>query len=59
MRTAAVITSLVLLTSAPVLAQNWPHWRGPTMDGVSAETGVPTRWSKVCASPTTRQATLP
>ena len=46
MRTAAVITSLVLLTSAPVLAQNWPHWRGPTMDGVSAETGVPTRWSK-------------
>ena len=46
MRTAALITSLVLLTSAPVLAQNWPHWRGPTMDGVSAETGVPTRWSK-------------
>ncbi len=27
-------------------ADNWPQWRGPTYDGVSRETGVPTRWSE-------------
>jgi outer membrane protein assembly factor BamB len=27
-------------------ADNWPGWRGPTGDGVSAETGLPVQWSK-------------
>jgi outer membrane protein assembly factor BamB len=27
-------------------ADNWPQWRGPNRDGVSAETAVPTRWDK-------------
>lgn len=27
------------------LAANWPAWRGPTGDGVAAETGVPLKWS--------------
>ena len=26
-------------------AENWPQWRGPSLDGVSKETGVPTKWS--------------
>jgi outer membrane protein assembly factor BamB len=26
-------------------AENWPHWRGPSGNGVSGETGVPTEWS--------------
>src|SRR6188508_1584474 len=26
-------------------AQNWPQWRGPSSLGVSAEAGLPTRWS--------------
>jgi outer membrane protein assembly factor BamB len=26
-------------------AANWPQWRGPASSGVSAETGLPTRWS--------------
>ena len=26
-------------------AENWPQWRGPSLDGVSNETGVPTNWS--------------
>jgi outer membrane protein assembly factor BamB len=28
------------------LAANWPHWRGPTRNGISTETGLPTKWSK-------------
>jgi outer membrane protein assembly factor BamB len=26
-------------------AEDWPCWRGPRLDGTSAETGVPIRWS--------------
>lgn len=25
--------------------EDWPHWRGPTRDGVSGETGLPVRWN--------------
>ena len=25
-------------------AENWPNWRGPTMDGISAETNLPVEW---------------
>ncbi|HXW05333.1 MAG TPA: PQQ-binding-like beta-propeller repeat protein [Vicinamibacterales bacterium] len=28
-----------------VSAENWPQWRGPRLNGVSAEKGLPTRWS--------------
>jgi outer membrane protein assembly factor BamB len=41
-----------LLTSAFVVsigvsltANNWPQWRGPSLDGVSTEKGLPTTWS--------------
>lgn len=26
-------------------AENWPQWRGPRLDGTSAETSVPVHWS--------------
>ena len=26
------------------VGEDWPHWRGPTRDGVSGETGLPVRW---------------
>ena len=26
-------------------AENWPQWRGPSLDGISKETGLPTKWS--------------
>ncbi len=29
----------ILAASTTLLADNWPHWRGPTHDGVSKETG--------------------
>lgn len=25
--------------------ENWPQWRGPNLDGTSAATGLPTKWS--------------
>ena len=32
------------LLPAVAFAEDWPHWRGPTHDGVSAETGLPVEW---------------
>jgi outer membrane protein assembly factor BamB len=32
------------LCAAPVLADNWPQWRGPKNDGVSAAKDVPVEW---------------
>ncbi|MBM3810304.1 MAG: hypothetical protein FJW20_01590 [Acidimicrobiia bacterium] len=37
---------LMLLTALPLMAQNWPQWRGPTADGISTEKNLPLRWSK-------------
>jgi outer membrane protein assembly factor BamB len=39
------------LVTAPLAALNWPQWRGPAGQGVSAEMALPTDWS-----PTTRVA---
>jgi outer membrane protein assembly factor BamB len=44
---SAVHLTLLLLASvgASLVANTWPHWRGPSMDGVSTEKGLPTTWS--------------
>jgi hypothetical protein len=34
------------LGASHAAADNWPQWRGPSLNGVSAETGLPLRWSK-------------
>jgi outer membrane protein assembly factor BamB len=34
----------VLLFSIPLAAADWPQWRGPASQGISAETGLPSRW---------------
>lgn len=40
------VTALALLISTvPVVAENWPQWRGPDRDGSSSETGLPVTWS--------------
>lgn len=36
------LTALLALLAAP---DDWPTWRGPNRDGVSAERGLPTSWS--------------
>src|SRR5262249_8145138 len=38
--------ALVLLAalSLPALAENWPQWRGPTLNGLSGEKNLPVKW---------------
>jgi outer membrane protein assembly factor BamB len=42
----ALLLVLLLLCVAPITAENWPQWRGPLLNGLSAETNLPVRWSK-------------
>jgi len=46
-RLAATAAAIVLCASAgPSRAENWPQWRGPQNNGLSAEANLPTEWSK-------------
>jgi outer membrane protein assembly factor BamB len=38
--------SLVLAAAGLAAADSWPRWRGPTNDGISQETGLPTEWGE-------------
>ncbi len=44
-RTRSALTVAAALTLAPLSAEEWPLWRGPSQDGTSAETGLPSSWS--------------
>ncbi len=50
MHTAAarsiVLLTLLLLGVIPARGDNWPQWRGPRGDGVSAEKHLPLQWSE-------------
>jgi outer membrane protein assembly factor BamB len=35
---------LIILLLPLMIAADWPQWRGPNADGLSAETGFPTEW---------------
>ncbi len=42
----AFASSIVLLAiPARVAAENWPQWRGPSLNGISAEKNLPVAWS--------------
>ena len=41
-----VAAFLVLSFSLPLLANDWPQWRGPQQNGVSQETGLLAEWPK-------------
>lgn len=46
MKIRALLPSVIALGLAgPLLAGNWPHWRGPTGNGVSPDATPPTEWS--------------
>ncbi len=45
-RTSAVIMIIGLLGGARALASDWPHWRGPYLNGSSDEINLPATWSK-------------
>jgi outer membrane protein assembly factor BamB len=42
---AASALTLLALSASAFANGDWPHWRGPTRDGVSTETGLPVKWS--------------
>ncbi len=33
------------LAGAPLVASDWPQWRGPALDGSTTETGLPVQWN--------------
>ena len=37
------VVAFLIATSA--FAENWPQWRGPSLNGLSGEKNLPTRWS--------------
>jgi outer membrane protein assembly factor BamB len=41
-----LVLILVTCIAAPLHAENWPAWRGPSANGISRETNLPSRWSK-------------
>ena len=41
---------LAFLASVTTVAENWPHWRGPSRNGLSRETGLPVSWGATCSS---------
>jgi outer membrane protein assembly factor BamB len=42
---ARTLVLMLVAGAAQIHADNWPHWRGPDATGVSAESGLPERWS--------------
>ena len=44
--TSLVLILTALLSGGLARAENWPQWRGPGLDGTSAETGLPTTWGR-------------
>lgn len=44
--TLIVASAILTFIAAPCRADNWPQWRGPSHNGLSAEKGLPTQWSK-------------
>lgn len=45
-RPSLIVIAALLVSASARLAGDWPHWRGPSFDGVSQETNLPTAWSQ-------------
>ena len=59
MRNVIVLIVLIKLSATTAgWAQHWPHWRGPTHNGVSAETRLPDSWGAECAATPTPRGEL-
>ena len=40
-----LVTFAFMLAVAPAVAEHWPQWRGPQLNGTSGEKNLPLRWS--------------
>lgn len=45
LRACVLSLSIGCASVVALSAENWPHWRGPLMNGVSGEKGLPLKWS--------------
>ena len=45
MKRLALSLLIALLASVAASAENWPQWRGPQLNGVSSEKGLPVKWT--------------
>lgn len=45
MRSTLGVLAFVLFSFAVVQAENWPQWRGPSLNGVSNEKNLPVKWT--------------
>jgi outer membrane protein assembly factor BamB len=41
----ARLFAVVILLASVIYAENWPQWRGPSLNGVSGEKNLPWRWT--------------
>jgi outer membrane protein assembly factor BamB len=41
-----ILPFFLIVAASHLSADNWPQWRGPSLNGVSAESNLPLRWSK-------------
>ncbi len=45
MRRVAISAVMAMSMVTALSAENWPQWRGPSLNGVSSEKNLPVRWS--------------
>ena len=45
MRSLAAATCMLLSFTTAAHAENWPQWRGPSLNGISTETNLPVQWT--------------
>ena len=45
MHTRISLVIFLAALSLPAFAENWPQWRGPTLNGISTEKDLPVHWS--------------
>lgn len=45
LHTPRSLASFLILVLLPAFAENWPQWRGPSLNGISTEKDLPVHWS--------------
>jgi outer membrane protein assembly factor BamB len=45
MRSQTLFAIVLASTAVSLSADNWPHWRGPSRNGISTEKNLPVKWS--------------
>jgi outer membrane protein assembly factor BamB len=45
MRTWTILALFLVVLSLPAFAEDWPQWRGPTLNGISTEKNLPVHWT--------------